>query len=179
MSLYERLNMVVSVTMIGLALYFVIDLPTRLYPVDWLGQTFTVTASSRLVMVLLLGGLAFTGAGAVMRSHPDLSLPYTVPFWVNATFTVTLAALTLSRLGSPLNWAIGLFITGTLLWFTLLAEYYALNPQPSLLRRLSKLWSQWVSYALLLAYTTLLPQLGWPLWVKIAYSNTTRRVRRF
>ncbi len=155
MPVYERLSMVVSFTLIGLALYFIIDLPTRHFTFEVFGPPVTITASVRLLMATLLGGLAFTGSGAVVRAHSNRRPPYTVPFWVNATLIVILATLTLARLGSPLAWAIGLLVTGILLWFTILAEYYVLEGEEKTLG-LARLWSQWVSYALMLAHTILI-----------------------
>lgn len=155
MPVYERLSLVISLTLIGLALYFIIDLPTQLFQFDLFGLPVTIVASQRLLMVVLLGGLAFTGTGAVIRSHPAQRTPYTVPFWVNATLIVILATLTLAQLGSPFTWAIGLLVTGALLWFTILAEYYVIEGHETFFS-LGQLWSQWVSYALLLVYTILI-----------------------
>lgn len=155
MPVYERLSMVVSFTLIGLALYFIIDLPTRQLTFELFGLPITISASVRLLMAALLGGLAFTGSGAVIRADPYRRTPYTVPFWANATLIVILATLTLARLGSPLAWAIGLLTTGILLWFAILAEYYVLEGGKQFLG-LARLWSQWVSYALLLAHAILI-----------------------
>jgi len=157
MPLYERLSLVISFTLIGLALYFIIDLPPQVIDFTLLGRPVAIAASQRLLMVVLLGGLAFTGAGAVVRSHPDQHTSYTVPFWVNAMLIVILATLTLAQLGSPLTWGIGLFVTGALLWFTILAEYYAIDAPPRYLK-LARLWSEWISYALMLAYAIFMAQ---------------------
>jgi hypothetical protein len=157
MPVYERLSMVVSLNLIGLALYFIIDLPSQVYTFNLLNTTVSLTASQRLLMVILLGGLAFTGAGAVIRSHPEQRTRYTVPFWVNPMLLVILATFTLAQLGSPQRWAIGLAVTGVLLWFSILAEYYIIEQNTPRLR-VSQLWSQWISYALLLAYGALLYQ---------------------
>jgi len=155
MPVNERLSLVISFILIGLALYFIIDLPTRLFTVELFGRPITIVASQRVLMVVLLGGLAFTGSGLVIRSHPDQRTSYTVPFWVNATLIVVLGTLTLARLGNPLAWAIGLLVTGALLWSTILAEYYVIEGQGTFFS-LGQLWSQWVSYALLLAYALLI-----------------------
>ena len=157
MPVYERLSMVVSLNLIGLALYFIIDLPSQVYTFDLLNSSVTLTASQRLLMVVLLGGLAFTGAGAVIRSHPETEVRYTVPFWVNPMLLVILATFTLAQLGSAQRWAIGLAVTGLLLWFSMLAEYYVIEQNAAHLR-MSQLWSQWVSYTLMLAFGVLLYQ---------------------
>ena len=165
MSVYERLSMVVSLTLIGLALYFVIDLPTHTLTVPLPGAAVTVAASTRLLMGMLLGGLAFSGAGAVLHADAHRRIRYTVPFWANATLLVILAMMTLGRLGSVGSWALGLLATGGLLWFTLLAEYRALHtPPPG--AATARLWSQGMSYALLLAYALLLYQTPTAEWVR-------------
>jgi len=157
MPIYERLSMVVSLTLIGLALYFVIDLPPQTSAFTLYGAPIVVTASTRLLAAILLGGLAFTGAGAVMRAHPGQRISYAYPFWVNATLLVALATLTLANLGSVLAWALGLAATGGLLWLSILAEYRALRPTQNG-SRWARLWSQGMSYALMLAYTMLMYQ---------------------
>ena len=157
MLIFERLNLVVSFTLIGLALYFIIDLPTRVIEVEFFSLTIPLVASQRLLMALLLGGLAFTGAGMVIRAHPEQRVSYTVPFWVNATLVVMLATLTLALLGNLLAWAIGLVATGLLLWFSILAEYYVIHNHQRYLS-FSQLWSQWVSYGLMLAYAIFMHQ---------------------
>ena len=157
--------MVVSLTLIGLALYFVIDLPTHTLSIPLWGREVTAPASTRLLMGVLLGGLAFSGAGAVLHADAHRRIRYTVPFWVNATLLVLLAMMTLGRLGSVGSWALGLLATGVLLWLTLLAEYRALHtPPPG--APAARLWSQGMSYALLLAYTLLLYQTPVAVWVR-------------
>lgn len=157
MPVYERLSMVVSLTLIGLALYFVIEFPTRLVELTIFGSPVEIVASTRALMVVLLGGLAFTGAGAVVHAHPRQRTGYIVPFWVNAMLLVILATLLLAQLGGALAWAIGLGGTGVLLWFTILAEYRAIDPISHRLNW-ATLWSQGMSYALMLIFSILIFQ---------------------
>jgi len=157
MPVYERLSMVVSLALIGLALYFVIELPPQTTTITLFGLSIALTASTRLLMAILLSGLTFTGAGAVMRAHPGKRISYAIPFWVNAVLIVVLAALTLARLGGALTWALGLLVTGALLWFSILAEYRVIPPGRSS-NRWARLWSQGMSYALMLAYAVLIYQ---------------------
>ncbi len=154
----ERLSMVVSLTLIGLALYFIIDLPTRTLALTLFGQTIAISASSRLLMTLLLGGLAFSGTGAVIHTHPNQRVGYTTLFWVNPTLLVIFAAFILARLGSPQRWAAGLLVTGALLWLTILGETrLSLAPNPNEKSLVwAQLWSQAMSYALLLGYALII-----------------------
>lgn len=158
MPVYERLNMVVSLTLIGLALYFVVDFPTQTFDPTLFGTSVEIVASTRLLMVALLGALAFTGAGAVVHSHPLKRMGYTIPFWVNPMLIVVLATLTLAQLGDAGDWAIGLIATGVALWFTILAEYKTVAPVKGF--HWAVLWSEGVSFALLLIYGILIHQSG-------------------
>lgn len=161
MPIYERLSMVVSLILIGLALYFVIDLPARAFDFDIFGVSLAFTISHRSLMVVLLGGLAFTGSGAIIRAHPYKKTPYTIPFWGNPTLLVVLVTLFLTQLETTQSWVIGLFITGILLWFTILAEYHLVSPSDTSFN-ISQLWSQGISYALILAMTILIYQAQLP-----------------
>ena len=154
-SVYERLSMVVSFILIGLGLYFVIDLPTRQVPIAIFNQTISISLSDRFLMLLLLGGLAFSGSGIVVRTHPERRLAYTRPFWANATGVVLLATMILTQVSSPLYWAVGLAMIGIVLWSTLLAEYHFIQStqKPS---KIARLWSQWISYAIILGGVMLL-----------------------
>ncbi len=151
----ERTSMVVSVVLIGLALYSIIHLPTRIIVVSWLGISATITLSVRVLVVMLLGGLALSGTGAVVHSNPQPRTRYTTPFWVNPTLLVIFSTLILARLGSPEHWAIGLLITGVLLWLTIAAENtLSLVPAPPAKTMLwAQIWSQGMSYALLLGFS--------------------------
>ena len=165
MPITERLSMVVSLILIGLALYFIIDLPTRVFMVSYLGHSVTLTASTRLLMGLLLGGLAFSGTGAIIHARPGKRVSYIVPFWVNATLLVVLAMLTLARLSTPLLWVLALLASGLLLWLTIFAEYTLIDTRKRHLA--ASIWTQGMSYALFLAYTLLIIQSEWMVWLKL------------
>ena len=150
--------MVVSIILIGLALYSIIHLPTRTFIVSWLGISATVTLSVRVLVAMLLGGLALSGTGAVVHSNPQPRTRYTTPFWVNPTLLVIFSTLILARLGTPLHWAIGLLTTGVLLWLTISAENtLSLEPAPPPKTMLwAQIWSQGMSYTLLLGFSLMI-----------------------
>lgn len=164
MLVYERLNLVVSFTLTALTLYLVIDFPSQEFTFEFLGQSIHLLVSSRLLMVILMGGLTLSGAGAVIRSHPTKYIPYSVPFWANATLMIMLAVLILAQLGSPINWAIGLGITGVLLWLTIFAEYCVIDNDTPLIW-LARLWSLWVSYGLMVGVVFTLYELQQNQWL--------------
>jgi len=170
MAISERLSMVVSLTLIGLALFFIIDLPPRALAISWGSLSFTLTASSRALMAILVGGLTFSGTGAVLHAHPHRRMGYTVPFWVNATLLAIFATLVLGRLGSPQAWAIGLLVTGGLLWVTILSEYQLVDATESRAATLAAWWSQAMSYVLLL---------GFALFISLSPMNVTVKIILF
>jgi len=57
MPAYERINAVVSITLIGLALYFVLDFPAQSTTFMLFGTPLNVDAPRQWLMMLLLGGM--------------------------------------------------------------------------------------------------------------------------
>lgn len=148
--------MVVSLNLLGLTLYFLINLPSRVIELPLWQETIQFEVSGQFGLAILLSALTLAGAGAVIRRHPDQKIPYTVPFWVNPTGLIFLAALTLNSLGTVPNWILGLSGTGILLWITILAEYHALRQTRDHRQQWGRQWSQTMSYALLGAFALLI-----------------------
>ena len=150
---YERISGVVSLTLIGLALYFVLNFPTQVTSVMLFGSPLTVVSPQRWLMVILLGALVMAGADTVIRTHPLLSsrkLGYLATFWVLPGLLVILATQTLGLAPSPLTWAGGLIGVGLLLWLTLLTEFRQVAPENSSLW--SRIWQQFIGYAIALLF---------------------------
>ncbi|MCB0210125.1 MAG: hypothetical protein KDJ52_12385 [Anaerolineae bacterium] len=150
---YERISGVVSLTLIGLALYFVLNFPVQVTSFMLLGSPLTVDSPQRWLMIVLLGVLAMAGADTVIRTHPALSsrkLGYLATFWVLPGLLVILATQTLGLAPSPLAWAGGLVIVGLLLWLTILTEFRQVAPAGSSLW--SRLWQQFIGYAIALLF---------------------------
>lgn len=150
---YERISGVVSLTLIGLALYFVLNFPLQVTSFMVLGSPLTVNSPQRWLMVMLLGLLAMAGADTVIRTHPHLSsrnLGYLATFWVLPGLLVILATQTLGLAPSPLAWAGGLVIVGLLLWLTMLTEFRQIAPQDTALW--SRLCQQFIGYTIALLF---------------------------
>jgi hypothetical protein len=131
MPAYERINAVVSLTLIGLALYFVLDFPRQVTTFTLFGTPLEVDSPRQWLMVVLLGGLAMAGTDSVVRVHPELStrrLGYLATFWTLPGLLVILATQTLGLAPSPLAWAVGLVIVGLLLWLTINTEFQQVAP---------------------------------------------------
>jgi hypothetical protein len=144
---------VVSLTLIGLALYFVLEYPARVVTVTLFGTPLGVDTPQRWTMVFLLVGLVMAGTDMVIRSHPALGdnrLSYLATFWMLPGLLVLLATQTLGLATSPLEWGASLIGTGLLLWLTIVAEFQQI-PTNRPARRWAYLWQQMIGYALALA----------------------------
>jgi len=149
MPVYERISGVVSLTLLGLVAYFLIQLPSRAINLMFWGSPLTLVVSQWWLLALLLGGLAATGARAVVYAHPDLprrTSAYTLTFWILPGLLVILATLWLSLVASTLGWWLAeIAVTGVLLWFVVLAEYHTIEPRDPQYE-LARLWLNLMAY---------------------------------
>lgn len=157
---YERLSGVVSLTLIGLSLYFVLNFPGQVTTFELLGSPLTLDAPRRWLMVVLLGGLVMAGTDAVIRTHPLLSvrnLNYLATFWVLPGLLVVLATQTLGLAPSPVIWAMGLIGVGIILWLTIMAEFLQVTHKidPGFWPRV---WQQLVGYGIALLFFIIIYQ---------------------
>lgn len=154
MPAFERLSAVVSVTLIGLTVFFVLDFPTEAAHFSLFGSPLTLIAPQRWLMVLLLGGLVMAGTDSIVRAHPALPsrrLGYVALFWMLPGLLVLLATQTLGYLTSAVAWGGSLVLVGVVLWLILAAELVSLerNAADQLGPRL---WRQFVGYAVVLIF---------------------------
>lgn len=161
MPIYERISAVVSLTLLGLVAYFLIDLPGRAIELMLWGSPLTLMVSKWWLMALLLGGLAATGARAAVYAHPSLprwSLGYALAFWLLPGLLVILATLWLSLLAATLDWWLaGIGVTGVLLWFVVLAEYHTIDPRDHQYE-LARLWLNLVAYGVAFGFFVVIYQ---------------------
>jgi hypothetical protein len=134
---YDRLSIVVSLVLLGLALTLVIGLPTRYIDADLLGSPVRIELGKRLVMSLLLGSLTAVGVEYIMRAHPKFGTGglggYSFLFWILPTLA-TLAATWFTptlydNQGGLLLWLAGLGVAALLLAGLILAEYRTIDPE--------------------------------------------------
>jgi hypothetical protein len=126
---YDRLSIVVSLVLLGLALTLLVNLPTRLVQTELFGTPVTIPLSTRVIMALLLSVLTAIGTEYIMRAHPDFGESrvsgYSFPLWILPTL-VTLAAAWLTPLllqRSLVWWLAGLAVTAVGLSTVIVAEY--------------------------------------------------------
>lgn len=149
---YERINVVVGLTLIGLALYFVLDFPARSITVMLFDSPLDIVAPRQWLMMVLLGGMAMTGTHAVIQAHPNLPVwptSYWLTFWMLPGLLVILATQTLGLAPTPIVWGAGLVVVGLLLWMTIYTEYLQVQQMARLWPRL---WRQFMGYAIALTF---------------------------
>lgn len=151
----ERTSVVVSLTLIGLALYFVLAFPAETATFTIFGSPLTLVSPQQWLVALLLGGLAMAGADAVLRIHPALptrQLSYLATFWMLPGLLVILATQTLGLAPNPVAWAIGLVTAGVLLWLTIMAEFWLASPATTQKHRWAYVWQQLIGYTIALLF---------------------------
>ncbi len=157
---FERVSAVVSITLIGLALYFVLDFPAQVAEMSLFGSPLVLVSLYRWLMVILLAGLVMAGTDGIIRTHPELpsrSIPYTVTFWGLPGLLVVLATQTLGLAPNAIIWAVSLLVVGVLLWFTIVSEYHCV-PVATNNQLWPRLWRQFIGYAIVLIFYILIYQ---------------------
>lgn len=131
---YDRLSIVVSLVLLGLALSIVINLPTRYIDADVLGSPVRIELGTRLVMSLLLGALTAVGVEYIMRAHPQFKQGglggYSFLFWILPTLATLAATWFTPSLFQDglLVWFVGLGVAALVLAGIILAEYLTIDP---------------------------------------------------
>jgi hypothetical protein len=131
MPVYERISALVNLTLFGLLLLFIINLPTREFSFVVLGSPLSFQLSPRELIAILLVGMACAGTDAVIRLHPasrSRELRHAFLFWILPGLLSLLAALLLPLSPERWLWAGGVVATGLLLGSVILAEYYTIDP---------------------------------------------------
>ncbi|MGC8878540.1 MAG: hypothetical protein ACP5R2_04900 [Anaerolineae bacterium] len=161
MALYERISQVVSFTLLGLVIYFIIELPTRTIELVFLGTPLTLTVSQRWLMALLVGGLAGTGSAMVASAHPSMAphrSGYLQTFMLLPALLVILIILVLPLLVTDILWWVaGIWFSGCLLWLTILAEYHTIDPRDRWYE-LSHFWLNLVGFGVAFGFFVLIYQ---------------------
>ena len=161
MYLYERISQVVSLTLLGLVAYFLIELPNRAIELTFLGTPLTLEISQRWLMALLLGGLAATGTGSIVRAHPQANRwpsGYMLAFMLLPGLLIILITLLLPLFTINLVWwVVGIAASGLLLWLTVLAEFHTVDPRDRWYE-LAHLWLNLVGFAVAFGFFILIYQ---------------------
>nr|BAL57567.1 hypothetical conserved protein [uncultured Chloroflexota bacterium] len=153
MPVYERISVIVSLTLVGLALYFVLQFPAQTITFDLFGSPLSLNSPHQWLMILVLAGLVMAGTDTVIRAHPalpDRRLSYMAPFWMLPGLEVVLATQILGLAPTLTLWIAGLGIVGLWLWLTIIAGYHQVSCQPGTFHW-TYLWHQFSGYAVVLS----------------------------
>jgi hypothetical protein len=160
MPIHERISAVVSLTLIGLALYFVLEFPSQIVTFKLFATPLTLDSPWQWGMAILLAGLAMAGTDTVIRSHsalPSRCMSYLASFWMLPGLLVILATQTLGLAPNPMIWGGGLVGVGLLLWLTIVAEFRQVSPTAPT-DRWAYLWRKLMGYSLALAFFVIIYQ---------------------
>ena len=149
----ERINAAVSLTLIGLALFFVLEFPQQVAAFSLFGSPLVIDSPRQWLMLVLLTAVAMAGTDAVVLVHPKLprqDLTYRAIFWALPGLLVVVATQTLRLAPDPVIWAASLVTVGVLLWLTIYAEYSRVTPEANGSAWL-RLWRHFVGYAAVLS----------------------------
>lgn len=165
---HERISAVVSLTLVGLALYSALEFPRQAASLTLFNSPLGIESPRQWLTILLLAGLAISGTDSVIRAHPDLlsqRLSYVATFCMLPGLLVVLATQLLRLAPNALWWAGGLLATGLMLWLTIVIEFRHValeateSPPPEtapLARSWQRLWQQLLGYGLVLAFGLLI-----------------------
>ena len=153
---YERTNAVVSLVLIGLALYSVLEFPRNPTAVTIFGTPLGVDYPQQWLVALLLTLLGMAGSDMVMREHPlakERQLAYLATFWMLPGLLVAGASQILALFPNVIVWGLAVAAFGLILWLTILAEFNAMTSEE---QRWPQLWLQFVGYALAIVLFSLI-----------------------
>ncbi len=127
----DRLSLLISLILVGLTISLLLDLPTRPLEFTFLGSRATLIFSGSWLFALLLTALTAAGVESIMRSHPNVLMSetqYTAILWVLPCILAMAAALIVPGIpGSRFYALVGIAVTGILLTFVILGEYYTID----------------------------------------------------
>lgn len=129
----EQLSLLVSMDVLGLTLSLLLVLPTRIFPISFLGSDASIALTGPWLFAILLGVMTAAGVESIMRAHPRVHLsetPYTAILWILPCILVGGTALTLPLLRDSAQFS---FLTiggcGVLLALVVLGEYLTVDLQ--------------------------------------------------
>lgn len=131
METYDRVSVTVGLTLLGLVLFLVIDLPARTFAFVPLGSPLTVQLSEQWLRAMLAAGLAIAGAHSVVGAHPLVQsgrrrAGFTA--WIVPGLTGFLSPFLLSLAPDLRYWLAGLGLAAISIGSIVLLEYYTADP---------------------------------------------------
>ena len=126
---FEQLSILVATVLLAYATARFVDLPPRIWPLQFLGVLLPIPINANTVIVIILAALAATGTDWLLRSHPRLGAENTRSHWLLPAMTALVIAVPLNSLPIGFLWWAGFFSGGLLLVLTLIAEYITVDSE--------------------------------------------------
>ncbi len=134
-----RLSVLVALVILSFALLPLIEAPTTSsVGTSFLGTPLRLDFTATTVVLLLATVLTCAGVFQLVRDHPRVrrgEAPRTFSFLILPAVTVIVAAQLLVNITDTSLWILGLIVTATVLWLTILAEYAVVDPEGPLASR--------------------------------------------
>ncbi len=127
----NRLSALVSLVLLGIAILFFVEVPTRAFTFMVLGSSLSFTFPGPWLVTGLLMALVWAGVDSILRSHPQMQR---AEFWQLLPFgalpsLLTGASVLLLYLVPDRNlWLAGLGMMGFLIYLVISGEYRLANP---------------------------------------------------
>jgi hypothetical protein len=127
----DRLSVFLAVLILGNVLFRFIELPEHVYQLQAFGSPLEIHASSTLLLMALMVGLACTGTSLVLHDHALLAERSGRPVYISWILPGLLAGLSvylLSLAPTLLIWIGGLIVFAVSVGLTVSAEYTTVSP---------------------------------------------------
>jgi hypothetical protein len=151
---YDKPSVVVSVILLCLALYLIVELPMA-FSFTALGHPMTVRFSLNWLATAILVSMACAGTASIMRLHPLSPERNTFVRCILPGLATLLATLLLPQAPDRICTLGGLVTMGILLLLIIAAEYRTIDPTASGYRA-SRLGLNFIAYLIALALFTLI-----------------------
>ncbi|MBO9346009.1 MAG: hypothetical protein J7601_09840 [Chloroflexi bacterium] len=130
----NRLLTLIALLALMPVLLLVVELPTRIISLNFLGSPLSITLSADTLLIVFLPALTVAGADWILREHPEVQsgrIAFLFPFWVTPGLVALALAILLTRLTTWAGWLAALIGGSVALGMLLLAIYRSLAPEIS------------------------------------------------
>jgi hypothetical protein len=127
----NRVLVLVALLALTPVLLLVVELPSRIVSLDFLGSALSLNLNTDSLLILFLPVLAIAGVDWVLRDHPYVRLgqvPFLFPFWMAPGLMALALGILLTRVSSWPLWIAALSLGIIVLGVLIVAEYVTIAP---------------------------------------------------
>jgi len=127
----NRALVLVALLALTPVLLLVVELPSRIVSLDFLGSALSLKLGTDSLLTLFLPVLAIAGVDWVLRDHPYVRLgqvPFLFPFWMAPGLMALALGILLTRITSWPLWIAVLSLSILVIGVLILAEYITIAP---------------------------------------------------